>query len=237
MLRPRAPRLCGNGLFVEQFREQEPESHREIAFAVSRVAQVTRFVDAAMRQPDGSLRRRHDRYWPIVMAWRARELVDLRWDQIDFGRGNPGSAQGQEWLASTHPIRGDQLRALPRLARDQESKRPSCAQATPSAVNLGAGLLGWLSAPGRRWALKRTRLCFAVLADLPWPKSHRYPGSASTSRPSEHPAHGALSGADARPAQRLLALVGCGRRLGLGARSRPWTSASSRPGRRPLALD
>ena len=52
---------------------------------------------------------------------RVSELVDLRWDQIDFAtatlhvrlkKGTPG----------THPILGDELRALRRLQREHEPK-------------------------------------------------------------------------------------------------------------------
>ena len=64
----------------------------------------------------------------ILLAYRhglrASELVDLRWDQIDFTarpavlhvrrvkRGSP----------STHPLQGDELRALRQLQREQDPK-------------------------------------------------------------------------------------------------------------------
>jgi site-specific recombinase XerD len=55
-------------------------------------------------------------------GFRASELVDLRWDQVDFRTTNlPVRKQGSP---STHPILGDELRALRRLRREQEPESP-----------------------------------------------------------------------------------------------------------------
>ena len=63
----------------------------------------------------------------ILVAYRhglrASELVDLRWDQIDFDRARC-SPPGQEGTPATHPIRGDELRALRRLQREQDPRSP-----------------------------------------------------------------------------------------------------------------
>jgi type 1 fimbriae regulatory protein FimB/type 1 fimbriae regulatory protein FimE len=53
---------------------------------------------------------------------RASELVDLRWDQIEFGRGVLHVRRVKQGTPSTHPILGDELRALRRLQREQEPK-------------------------------------------------------------------------------------------------------------------
>jgi type 1 fimbriae regulatory protein FimB/type 1 fimbriae regulatory protein FimE len=55
---------------------------------------------------------------------RASELVDLRWDQIDFNAGALAVRRAKKGTPSTHPIRGDELRALRRLAREQDPKSP-----------------------------------------------------------------------------------------------------------------
>jgi integrase len=55
---------------------------------------------------------------------RAAELVDLRWDQIDFATGTLAVRRVKRGSPSTHPIRGEELRALRRLAREQEPKSP-----------------------------------------------------------------------------------------------------------------
>jgi type 1 fimbriae regulatory protein FimB/type 1 fimbriae regulatory protein FimE len=62
----------------------------------------------------------------ILVAYRhglrSAELVDLRWDQIDFNTGNLAVRRIKRGSPATHPIRGDELRALRRLRREQEPK-------------------------------------------------------------------------------------------------------------------
>jgi integrase len=53
---------------------------------------------------------------------RASELVDLRWDQIEFRTANLHVRRVKQGTPSTHPILGDELRALRRLQREQEPK-------------------------------------------------------------------------------------------------------------------
>jgi integrase len=57
-------------------------------------------------------------------GFRAAELVDLRWDQIDFGRATLAVRRAKRGTPSTHPIMGDELRALRKLQREQEPKSP-----------------------------------------------------------------------------------------------------------------
>jgi integrase len=60
----------------------------------------------------------------ILVAYRhglrASELVDLRWDQIDFTAAMLAVRRVKKGTPATHPIRGDELRALRRLQREQE---------------------------------------------------------------------------------------------------------------------
>jgi len=64
----------------------------------------------------------------ILVAYRhglrASELVDLRWDQIDFDTATLHVRRVKKGSPSTHPIMGDELRALRRLAREQDPKSP-----------------------------------------------------------------------------------------------------------------
>ena len=53
---------------------------------------------------------------------RVSELVDLRWDQIEFASGTLHVGRVKQGTPSTHPILGDELRALRRLQREQEPK-------------------------------------------------------------------------------------------------------------------
>ena len=64
----------------------------------------------------------------ILVAYRhglrASELTDLRWDQVDFRTATLHVRRVKQGSPSTHPILGDELRALRRLAREQEPKSP-----------------------------------------------------------------------------------------------------------------
>src|SRR5580765_1956673 len=55
---------------------------------------------------------------------RAAELVDLRWDQVDFRGATLHVRRIKQGTPSVHPIAGDELRALRRLQREQEPKSP-----------------------------------------------------------------------------------------------------------------
>ncbi len=64
----------------------------------------------------------------ILVAYRhglrASELTDLRWDQIDFHSATLHVRRVKQGTPATHPVRGDELRALRRLQREQEPKSP-----------------------------------------------------------------------------------------------------------------
>jgi site-specific recombinase XerD len=53
---------------------------------------------------------------------RVSELIDLRWDQIDFNAGNMHVRRVKNGTPSTQPLQGDELRALRRLQREQDRK-------------------------------------------------------------------------------------------------------------------
>jgi site-specific recombinase XerD len=64
----------------------------------------------------------------ILVAYRhglrVSELVDLRWDQVDFRTATLHVRRVKQGTASTHPIVGEELRALRRLQREQAPKSP-----------------------------------------------------------------------------------------------------------------
>jgi integrase len=64
----------------------------------------------------------------ILVAYRhglrAAELVDLRWDQVDFATATLHVRRVKQGTPSTHPISGDESRALRRLQREQDPKSP-----------------------------------------------------------------------------------------------------------------
>ncbi len=64
----------------------------------------------------------------ILVAYRhglrVSELVDLRWDQFDFDRATLAVRRVKKGTPSTHPINGDELRALRKLQREQKPNSP-----------------------------------------------------------------------------------------------------------------
>jgi len=86
-------------------------------------AEVEKLVEAAKGNRYG-----HRDATMILVAYRhglrVSELVDLRWDQIDFGRATLAVRRVKQGSPSTHPIQGDELRGLRRLQREQEPKSP-----------------------------------------------------------------------------------------------------------------
>ena len=85
--------------------------------------EVTQLIDAAKLnrwgQRDATM---------ILVAYRhglrVSELVDLRWDQIDFDHATLHVRRAKKGTPATHPIIGDEMRALRRLQREQEPKSP-----------------------------------------------------------------------------------------------------------------
>ena len=86
-------------------------------------AEVERLIEAAKGNRHG-----HRDATIILVAYRhglrAAELVDLRWEQIEFKTANLHVRRVKQGTPCTHPILGDELRALRRLQRDQEPKSP-----------------------------------------------------------------------------------------------------------------
>ena len=64
----------------------------------------------------------------ILVAYRhglrVSELVDLRWDQVEFTSATLHVRRAKKGTPATRPILGDELRALRRLQREQEPRSP-----------------------------------------------------------------------------------------------------------------
>jgi integrase len=86
-------------------------------------AEVERLMKAATGNRHG-----HRDATMILVAYRhglrVSELVDLRWDQVDFRTATLHVSRAKQGTPSTHPIVGDELRALRRLQREQDPKSP-----------------------------------------------------------------------------------------------------------------
>src|SRR5215831_3352704 len=84
-------------------------------------AEVERLTEAARANRYG-----HRDATMLLVAYRhglrASELVDLRWDQVDFDTASLAVRRVKKGSPATHPILGDELRARRRLQREQEPK-------------------------------------------------------------------------------------------------------------------
>lgn len=80
----------------------------------------------------------------ILIAYRhglrASELVDLRWDQVDFKTATLHVCRVKQGAPSTHPILGDELRTLRRLQREQRLRSPFVFTSERGAPFTTAGL-------------------------------------------------------------------------------------------------
>jgi integrase len=102
-------------------------------------AEVEKLINAAKRNRHG-----HRDATMVLVAYRhglrAAELVDLRWNQVDFRSAALHVRRVKQGTPSVHPIVGDELRALRRLRRDQEPKSPFVFTSERGAPFTTAGL-------------------------------------------------------------------------------------------------
>ena len=80
---------------------------------------------------------------------RASELVDLRWAQVEFRSATLHVRRVKQGTPSTHPILGDELRALRRLQREQEPRSPLCSLRSEERPLAPLALLAWSIGWGR----------------------------------------------------------------------------------------
>lgn len=102
-------------------------------------AEIDRLIEAAKGNRHG-----HRDATMILVGYRhglrAAELVDLRWDQVDFPTATLHVLRVKRGSPSTHPILGDELRALRRLQREQAAKSPFVFVSERGAPFTTAGL-------------------------------------------------------------------------------------------------
>jgi integrase len=82
-------------------------------------AEVDKLMAAAKQNRDG-----HRDATMILMAFRhglrASELIDLQWEQVDFSAGTLHVRRVKNGTPATHPLDGQELRALRKLQREAE---------------------------------------------------------------------------------------------------------------------
>ena len=146
----------------------------------------------------------------ILVAYRhglrASEICDLRWDQIDFASATLHVHRVKNGKPSTHPVRGDELRALRKLQRG--------APKSPFVFVTERG--GPFTTDSFNWLVKRAGRkppsvsspcthaapCHRLSTGRRWARHESYSG---LSRAQEHPAYGALYRAITNALQGFLA--------------------------------
>ncbi len=84
-------------------------------------------VERLMKAASGNRHGQRDATMILVAyrhGLRASELVDLRWEQVEFRTATLHVRRVKQGTPSTHPVVGDELRALRRLHREQDPKSP-----------------------------------------------------------------------------------------------------------------
>jgi hypothetical protein len=129
---------------------------------------------------------------------RVSELVDLRWDQVDFATASLHVRRVKQGTPSNHPILGDELRALRRLQREQEPKSPFVFTSERGAPFSTAGFARMVERAGREAKLvfKAHPHMLRTLAVMPWPTRATTPAhckptlaTATFSIPSDTPSY------------------------------------------------
>src|SRR5450830_578759 len=129
---------------------------------------------------------------------RVSELVDLRWDQVDFATATLHVRRVKQGTPSTHPMLGDELRALRQLQREQEPKSPFVFTSERGAPFSTAGFARMVERAGREAKLvfKAHPHMLRTLAVMPWPTRATTPApckptlaTATFSIPSDTPSY------------------------------------------------
>jgi integrase len=168
-------------------------------------AEVERLMDAARKNRWG----RRDATMVLVAyrhGFRPAELVDLRWDQVEFALGALHVRRVKRGTPSTHPILGDELRALRRLQREQQPKSPFVFTSERGAPFSTAGFARMVERAGSEARLgfkahPHAAPCLRLCARQQGP---RHTSAAGLPRPSQHSAHSSLHGAIADALQEFL---------------------------------
>jgi site-specific recombinase XerC len=145
---------------------------------------------------------------------RAAEACDLRWDQVDFNGAVLHVRRVKNGTPSTHPLHGDELRALRRLQRESETSpfvfvsergSPFTTAGFARMIERAAAAAGLELKAHPHNAAPRLRL-------RPRQQGPRHPCDPGMARPSVDHEHRGLHGLGAQPVQGLLA--GLMRRVG-----------------------
>ena len=177
----------------------------------------------------------------ILLAFRhglrASEVCDLRWDQVDFPGAVLHVRRVKNGTPSTHPIQGDELRALRRLLRESPASPFIFVSERGSPVHHGRLRSHDRACRGRRRPGAQGPPAHAaprrLRARQPGPRHPGNPGMAGAQFDHQH-RH--LHGAGAEPLQGLLARLASVARQGVRGRPSRCSFARNHPARPPSLL-
>ena len=163
-------------------------------------AEIERLIGAAKDNRYG-----HRDATMVLVAYRhglrVSELVDLRWTQVDFDKATLHVRRVKAGTPSTHPIMGDEMRALRRLQREQGPKSPFVFTSERGAPFTTAGFARLVERAGAAAGSASSRIptCCATRAALRWPTRATTHAPCKLTLATEYPAHRALYRAVAGP--------------------------------------
>src|SRR5262249_39101096 len=94
-------------------------------FTVARRYLTKREVERLIEAAKGNRHRHRDATMILVAyrhGFRASEVCDLQWHQIELDAGRLHVSRAKKGTPSVHPIRGDEIRALRKLRRENRSE-------------------------------------------------------------------------------------------------------------------
>ena len=133
-------------------------------------AEVDRLIDAAKANRWG-----HRDATMILVAFRhglrSSKLTDLRWDQVDFAPAVLHVRRAKKGTPATHPVVGDEMRALRKLQREQAPKSPFVFTSERGSPFTTAGFARMVERAGveAKLAFRLILTCCATPVALRWP--------------------------------------------------------------------
>jgi len=134
-------------------------------------------------------------------GFRAAEICDLRWDQIDLDQARLHVKRVKRGMPSVHPIQGDELRALRRLKRESAAHSDFVFVSERKAPFSTAGFARLVERAGKEAGLpfKAHPTCFATRPATSSPTTVSIPALSSTTWAPQHSAYGPLQRAQRDP--------------------------------------
>src|SRR6516165_8893874 len=155
-------------------------------FTVKRRYLTEREVEKLMDTARKVSRRGHRDATMILVAYRhglrASEVCGLEWHQIELDQGRLHVRRAKRGTPSVHPIRGDEIRALRRLRRENPSEVHVFVseRGGPITARWASTISLRASAKPPSCRLPSIRTCCAMRAASSWPMTATIPAPCST---------------------------------------------------------